>query len=124
MTTITYYITFMRLMSKSLAEQLRKMRSRRNGFTQGRPTMWFLALAALTADLKPASWLLDQPESAVERFFDGGTGIWPASFGILILCAGFFGLVSLADLEGSDWLYYSIEGGFGSYLLKRTFSLT
>jgi hypothetical protein len=42
---------------------------------------------------------------------------------VLILCAGFFGLVSLGDFEGSDWLYYSLEGGLGSYLLKRTFTL-
>jgi hypothetical protein len=85
--------------------------------------MWFLALAALAADMKPASWLLDQPESPVAQFFDSGTGIWPASFGVLILCAGFFGLVSLGNLDGSDWLYYCLEGGFGSYLLKRTFTL-
>jgi hypothetical protein len=85
--------------------------------------MWFLALAALAADLKPASWLIDQPVDPIARFFDGGTGIWPASFGTLILCAGFFGLVSLGNLEGSDWLYYSMEGGVGSYFLKRTFSL-
>jgi hypothetical protein len=88
-----------------------------------RPTMWFLALAALAAELKPSSWLLDQPESLVARFFEGGSGVWPASFGVLILCAGFFGLVSLGDFAGSDWLYCSLEGGLGSYLLKRTFTL-
>jgi hypothetical protein len=49
--------------------------------------------------------------------------VWPASFGVLILCAGFFGLVSLGDFQGSDWLYCSLEGGLGSYLLKRTFTL-
>jgi hypothetical protein len=85
--------------------------------------MWFLALAAMAAELKPSSWLQDQPESPAARFFDGGSGVWPASFGVLILLAGFFGLVSLGDFEGSDWLYYSLEGGVGSYLLKRTFTL-
>ncbi len=88
-----------------------------------RPTVWFLALAALAAEFKPSAWLLDQPGSAVARFFDGGSGVWPACFGVLSLCAGFFGLVGLSDLEGSDWLYYSVEGGLGSYLLKRTFTL-
>jgi hypothetical protein len=85
--------------------------------------MWFLALAALAAELKPPSWLHERSGSLVARFFDGGTGVWPACFGVLILCAGFFGLVSLADLDGSDWLYCSMEGGVGSYLLKRTFTL-
>jgi hypothetical protein len=85
--------------------------------------MWFLALAALAAEMKPSSWLLDQPESLIARFFDAGSGVWPACFGALILCAGFFGLVSLADAGGSDWLYYSMEGGLGSYVLKRTFTL-
>jgi len=88
-----------------------------------RPTMWFLALAALAAEMKPSSRLFDQPESPVARFFDGGSGVWPASFGVLILCAGFFGLVSLGDFQGSDWFYCSLEGGLGSYLLKRTFTL-
>jgi hypothetical protein len=85
--------------------------------------MWFLALATLAAELKPSDWLLDQPESLMSRFFDAGSGVWPACFGALILCAGFFGLVSFGDLEGSDWIYYSLEGGVGSYLLKRTFTL-
>ena len=85
--------------------------------------MWFLALAALAADLKPADWLEVQPENLTARFFDAGSGIWPACFGALLLCAGFFGLVSLGGLDGSDWLYYSLEGGVGSYLLKRTFTL-
>jgi hypothetical protein len=85
--------------------------------------MWFLALAALAAELKLPSGLLDQPESFAARFFDAGSGVWPACFGALILCAGFFGLVGLGDLDGSDWLYYSLEGGVGSYLLKRTFTL-
>jgi hypothetical protein len=85
--------------------------------------MWFLALAARAAELKFPSGLLDQPESFAARFFDAGSGVWPACFGALILCAGFFGLVSLGDLDGSDWLYYSLEGGVGSYLLKRTFTL-
>ncbi|HEX4151766.1 MAG TPA: hypothetical protein VHY75_06110 [Steroidobacteraceae bacterium] len=85
--------------------------------------MWFLALAVLTADIKPKSWLLDEPGSLVTRFFDGGSGVWPACFGLLILCAGFFGLVVLGDFENCDWLYYSVEGGLGSYLLKRTFTL-
>ncbi|MGD0502533.1 MAG: hypothetical protein ABSD02_07310 [Steroidobacteraceae bacterium] len=85
--------------------------------------MWFLALAALATELKPSDWLDDQPETLTARFFDAGSGVWPACFGILILFSGFFGLVSLADLNGSDWLYYSVEGGFGSYLLKRTFTL-
>jgi hypothetical protein len=85
--------------------------------------MWVLALAALAAELKPSSWLLDQPESPVARFFDGGSGVWPACFGLLILCAGFFGLVGLGDSGGTDWLYYSMEGGLGSYVLKRTFTL-
>jgi hypothetical protein len=86
--------------------------------------MWFLALAALAAELKSSSGLLDQPESLAARFFDAGSGVWPACFGALILCAGFFGLVGLGDLEGSDWFCYSLEGGVGSYLLKRTFTLT
>jgi hypothetical protein len=85
--------------------------------------MWFLALAALAAELKSSSGPFDQPESLAARFFDAGSGVWPACFGALILCAGFFGLVGLGDLEGSDWLYYGLEGGVGSYLLKRTFTL-
>lgn len=85
--------------------------------------MWFLALAALAAEKKPKSWSLEEPESLVTGFFDGGTGLWPACFGLLILCAGFFGLVCHIDLDNCDWLYCSIEGGLGSYLLKRTFTL-
>ena len=85
--------------------------------------MWFLALAALAVDMKPAAFQLDEPGSLAARFFDGGSGVWPACFGLLILCAGFFGLVGLGDFDGGDWLYYSVEGGLGSYLLKRTFTL-
>lgn len=85
--------------------------------------MWFLALAAKAAELKPATLLREQPGIAVAQFFDGGTGVWPACFGVLILCAGFFGLVQVVDFDGCDWLCYSVEGGLGSYLLKRTFTL-
>jgi hypothetical protein len=85
--------------------------------------MWLLALAALAAEAKPAACRLDEPGKLAARFFDGGSGIWPACFGVLILCAGFFGLVGLGDFQGCDWLYYSVEGGLGSYLLKRTFTM-
>lgn len=85
--------------------------------------MWFLALTALAAEMKPKSWLLEEPENLVTGFFDGGSGVWPACFGALILCAGFFGLVCVVDFDSGDRLYYSVEGGLGSYLLKRTFTL-
>ena len=85
--------------------------------------MWFLALAALAAEFNP-SWLIDRPGTPVARFFDGGSGLWPASFGVLTLLAGFYGLVGLWDFESTDWVLYCIEGGLGSYLLKRTFAVT
>lgn len=85
--------------------------------------MWFLALATKAIEIKTVNLLLDEPGTAVARFFDGGSGVWPACFGVLILCAGFFGLVQVVDFEGCGWLCYSVEGGLGSYLLKRTFTL-
>lgn len=86
--------------------------------------MWLLGLVVLAADKKCKSGLLEEPEGLVSGFFDGGSGVWPACFGLLILCAGFFGLVCHIDLDNCDWLYYSVEGGLGSYLLKRTFTLS
>lgn len=65
----------------------------------------------------------DRPGNAVARFFDGGTGLWPTAFGLLILGGGLYGLLVVANYDDYDWVFYSAEGGVGFAILKRTFTL-
>jgi len=85
--------------------------------------MWFLALAALATELKPSDWLDDQPETLTARFFDAGSGVWPACFGISDSVLRLLRPRQSRRPQRVGLAYYSVEGGFGSYLLKRTFTL-
>ena len=67
----------------------------------------------------------EQRSRVLSRFFDLGSGWWPATFGLVILAAGAYGLLVSANYvdDNYNWLFYGAEGGIGFLILKRTFTM-
>jgi len=87
---------------------------------------YFTALVCSSAALGIPYWLfksIDRPESPVRKFFDDGSGFWPTVLGLVILGAGLYGLLVVANYEDYDWVFYSVEAGLGAFILKRTYTV-
>jgi len=83
------------------------------------------ALVSSSEALGIPYWLfksIDRPESPVGKFFDARNGFWPTVFGVVILGAGLYGLLFVANYDDYDWVVYSSVAGLGAFILKRTFT--
>jgi hypothetical protein len=60
---------------------------------------------------------------SLSGFFDRQSALLPTALGVVLLGAGGYGLLVLANYQGLDWVVYAAAAGAGLYVLKRTFSV-